>query len=194
MKELAQQIEAILFFKGDAVTVKELAKTLGQNESAVSAAVEEIKTGLAGRGIVLMDNVGELKLATAPSVAPIIETLIKEELHRDLGKAGLETLSIILYRGPVTRGEVDFIRGVNSQFIVRNLLVRGLVERVDNPKDRRTYLYKPTLELLSYLGIANLSELPEYEAVRSEMEAREAALAADKSNDGESAPTTETTE
>jgi segregation and condensation protein B len=194
MKELAQQIEAILFFKGEAVTIKELAKTLGQNESAVSAAVEEIKAGLSGRGIVLMDNAGELKLATAPSVAPIIETLIKEELHRDLGKAGLETLSIILYRGPVTRGEVDFIRGVNSQFIVRNLLVRGLVERVDNPKDRRTYLYKPTLELLSYLGIANLSELPEYEAVRSEMDAREAALAADKSNDGESAPTTETTE
>jgi segregation and condensation protein B len=75
---------------------------------------------------------------------------------KDLGKAGLETLSIILYQGPISRAEIDYIRGVNSNFILRNLLIRGLIERVENPHDQRSFLYKPTLELISYLGLSKI--------------------------------------
>ena len=109
-------------------------------------------------------------LGTAKELSPLIEQLTKEELTKDLGKAGLETLSIILYQGPITRADIDYIRGVNSQFIVRNLLIRGLVERVENPKDARSFLYKTTLDLLSHLGISKIEELPEYAQVREDID------------------------
>ena len=88
---------------------------------------------------------------------------------KDLGKAGLETLSIILYRGPATRRDIDYIRGVNSQFILRNLLIRGLVEKIQNPDDQRTFFYKPTFQLLSYLGIGKLEDLPEYLTMKNDL-------------------------
>jgi segregation and condensation protein B len=87
-----------------------------------------------------------------------------------LGKAGLETLAIILYQGPISRADIDYIRGVNSQFIVRNLLIRGLIERVDNPTDARSFLYKTTLDLLSHLGISKIQDLPEYDQVRRDID------------------------
>ncbi len=83
--------------------------------------------------------------------------------------SALETLSIIIYRGPITKKEIDYIRGVNSGFILRNLLIRGLIEK-DESKEGRGVQYKPTLDLLSLLGISNLSELPEYDAVKKEIE------------------------
>ena len=92
----------------------------------------------------------------------MIEELCKEELSRDLGKAGLETLSIVLYRGPITRSGIDYIRGVNSTFILRNLLIRGLVEKIPNPNDQRSFLYRATFDLLSHLGIPRVEDLPEY--------------------------------
>ena len=84
---------------------------------------------------------------------------------RDLGRAGLETISIILYKNPVTKNEIDFIRGVNSQFIIRNLLIRGLIERIPNPNGRGN-LYQPTFELLRYMGVEKIENLPDYEKVR----------------------------
>ncbi len=128
-----------------------------------------LETKLHDRGIRLLIHEDEITLGTASKVDPIIEKLTKEELSRDLGKAGLETLSIIAYRGPVSRRDIDYIRGVNSAFIVRNLLIRGLIEKVPSEKDERKFLYKPTLELLSYLGIQKMTDLPEYERVQSEI-------------------------
>ena len=87
-----------------------------------------------------------------------------------MGRAGLETLSIILYKGPINRREIDYIRGVNSNFILRNLLIRGLVERVQNTDDARSFLYKPTFEVLSFMGISKIEDLPEYVEVRREVE------------------------
>ena len=112
----------------------------------------------------------DVMLGTAKELSPLIEQLTKEELTRDLGKAGLETLSIVLYQGPISRADIDYIRGVNSQFILRALLIRGLVERVDNPTDARSYLYKPTLDLLSHLGVSKIADLPEYEQVKKDIE------------------------
>ncbi|HEY4498607.1 MAG TPA: SMC-Scp complex subunit ScpB, partial [Candidatus Paceibacterota bacterium] len=113
----------------------------------------------------------EVMLGTAPELSELIQTLTKEELSKDLGKAGLETLSIILYFGPITRSEIDYIRGVNSTFVLRTLLIRGLIERVQNKADQRSFLYKPTFELLSHLGIKDIQHLPEYKVARNELEA-----------------------
>ena len=170
MNNLSRKIEAILFFKNEPVKIKWLEKVLGGSPQELSEAILELKTDLSGRGIVLTELDDSVALRTAPEHSDILLELRKEELSRDIGKAGLETLSIILYRSPITRAKIDYIRGVNSTFIIRNLLIRGLVEKTSNPKDARSFLYKPTFQLLSFLGISNISELPEYEDVRDEID------------------------
>jgi segregation and condensation protein B len=167
---LDAQIEAVLFWKGEPVAILKLAKIFNTTEEEIGKAILLLEKNLSERGLQLIKNDNHVSLGTRATLSPIIESLIKEDLSRDLGKAGLETLSIILYRGPVARKDIDYIRGVNSQFIIRNLMIRGLVERVSDEKDQRSFLYKPTFELLSYLGISSLEELPEYFAVKKEMD------------------------
>jgi segregation and condensation protein B len=167
---LAGEIEAILFFKNEPVKRVWLETTLKKSSEEVSDAIAELKSTLSSRGIVLVEFDDRVALRSSSQYSEAITQLRKEELSRDLGKAGLETLSIILYRSPITRAEVDYIRGVNSTFIIRNLMVRGLIEKTSNPKDARSFLYQPTFSLLSFLGISNISELPEYNDVRKEID------------------------
>lgn len=171
MQTLERKIEALLFWKAEPVKMERLAEWLKTPLDEITTALIQLETSLAGRGIVLVRKEDEVMLGTAPELSETIERLTKEELNRDLGKAGLETLSIILYYGPITRAEIDYIRGVNSTFVLRTLLIRGLIERVQNKNDLRTFLYKPTFELLSHLGISDVSKLPEYDNVRTELEA-----------------------
>ena len=147
----------------------ELIKTLGTDEQSFSDAVEHLKMSLSGRGLTLLQHDGKIALGTAKEAHGLIEKITKEELTRDLGKAGLETLSIVLYKGPVSRREIDYIRGVNSSFILRNLLMRGLIDRADD-KGGRGYSYKPSLDLLMHLGISHIEDLPDYQKVREELE------------------------
>jgi segregation and condensation protein B len=170
---LDAQIESLLFWKGEALSLKKLADILKKSEDEIEVGIAELTVKLKNRGIQVIRKEDEVMLGSHADMGHIIEALVKEELVKDLGKAGLETLSIILYRGPVTRRDIDYIRGVNSQFILRNLLIRGLVERVANPHDQRTFLYKPTFELLTHLGLSSLDELPEFEQVRAEIIAHE---------------------
>jgi segregation and condensation protein B len=167
--DLAAKIEAILFWKAEPVATKKLAQLLGVNAIALKDGLAALENSLKGRGVTLVQTDEEVMLGTAKELSPLIEQLTKDELTRDLGKAGLETLSIVLYQGPISRADIDYIRGVNSQFILRSLLIRGLVERVDNPADARSYLYKPTLDLLSHLGVSKIADLPEYEQVRNDI-------------------------
>jgi len=125
--------------------------------------------------MVVVDDGRMVELRTAPEAAALIESIQKEESSRDIGKAGLEALAAILYRGPLTRAEIDFIRGVNSSQTLRTLLMRGLIRRVDNPKDERSFLYEPTTELYSYLGIATKNALPKYEETRAKLTSLEEA-------------------
>ena len=167
---LDAQIEGILFWKGEPVRVKKLAQILNAPENDILSSLEILKQKLETRGMILVFKEDEVMLGTAPQMSAIVETLTKEELMKDLGKAGLETISIILYKGPISRAEIDYIRGVQSNFILRNLLVRGLVEKVVKPNDQRSFLYKPSFELLSYLGVSKIEDIPEYEKVKREFE------------------------
>jgi len=182
LTNLSTKLEAILFWKAEPVTFKKLAQLLSMektdtaeavkiSESDIKSVLLELETTLKGRGLSLVQTDTEVMLGTAKEFSPLIEQLTKEELSRDLGKAGLETLAIVLYQGPISRADIDYIRGVNSQFILRNLLIRGLVERIGNPKDARSFLYKTTLDLLAHLGVSKVEELPEYNKVRSDIEA-----------------------
>ncbi len=168
---LSAKLEAILFWKAEPVSFKKLATLLNVDIPTIKACVQELENSLKGRGLTLVQTDEEVMIGTAKELSPLIEQLTKEDLTRDLGKAGLETLSIVLYQGPISRANIDYIRGVNSQFILRNLLIRGLVERIDNPKDARSFLYKTTLALLSHLGVSKTNDLPEYNQVRQDIEA-----------------------
>ncbi|PIP73895.1 MAG: SMC-Scp complex subunit ScpB [Candidatus Lloydbacteria bacterium CG22_combo_CG10-13_8_21_14_all_47_15] len=167
---LSAKIEAILFYKAEPMLVSELSRVLGEKEEAVRDALAELSKALIGRGLTLILNGDEMMLGTAPEVAGILEELAKKELSKDIGRAGLETLTIIAYHAPISRAEIDYLRGVNGTFILRNLLIRGLVERIQNPDNPRSYLYRPTTELLSFLGLKSIKDLPEYQKVREEIE------------------------
>ncbi len=167
---LEQNIEAILFWKGEPVAIKKLAQILSKTEEEISASLKMLEMNLSGRGISLVFKEDEVALTTSKGTSELIEKLTKDELVKDLGKAGLETLSIIIYQGPVSRAEIDYIRGVQSNFILRNLMIRGLVEKVANPKDQRSFLYKPTFELLSYMGVTKIEDMPEFAKAKEEIE------------------------
>ena len=168
---LSSQIEALLFWKNESVTVAWLAKALEASKEDVAKALAELEAALSegARGIVLQRNGEEAALKTAPAVSAIIEKFSKEELAKELTPSALETLSIIAYRGPLAKKEIDYIRGVNSGFILRSLLIRGLIQKEES-REGRGITYAPTLELLSLLGISSLSELEEYETVKKEIE------------------------
>ncbi|GMU74213.1 MAG: hypothetical protein AMXMBFR44_4110 [Candidatus Campbellbacteria bacterium] len=171
MTPLASQLESVLFFKGEPVSRRELSHMLAVSEHDIETAAEELREHLERekRGIRVMKNGNDYQLATAPEMSGKIEALIKEDLQKELGKAGLETLSIVLYYGPITRARIDYIRGVNSSFSVRALSIRGLIDRAENPHDQRSFVYTPSLQLLSYLGVADVSQLPEYTQLREEI-------------------------
>jgi len=168
--DLSQKIEAILFWKAEPITFRNLATILEVDIDELKNGIARLELQLQGRGLCLVQSDDSITLGTTKDVSALIEKLAKDELMHDLGKAGLETLSIVLYQGPISRAGIDYIRGVNSQFILRSLLIRGLIERIDNPNDMRSFLYKPTLQLLSHLGITKITDLPEYDQVKSEIQ------------------------
>ncbi len=167
---LDASIEAILYFKGEATSLSKIAEILETDVASVKVELSVLETKLGGRGLSLVFEGDKVLLGTAGNQSALIEKIVKEEIARDLGKAGLETLAIILYKKKVSRREVDYIRGVNSSFIIRNLLIRGLIERVENDSVDRSYSYKPTAELFAFMGISRAEDLPEYQTVVAEIE------------------------
>jgi len=186
--DLDKQLEAMLFWRGEPMTLPELCRALKLPSADVRKGLQTFKEKLRGRGLALIQTEDEYALATAPDAHELIERLRKEELARDLGKAALETLSIVLYKEKVSRRDIEYIRGVNSTAILRNLLMRGLIERRQSEEDERVFLYRPTVDLLSLLGIASTEELPEFQNIRTELAAAKAAAAASEvllESDGE---------
>lgn len=126
---LSVRVEAILFYLAEPVEIKFLVKTLEVPREDIVDAINEIEASLSNRGIKIVRHNDEVSLVTSPELGGLIEKIIKEERERDLGRAGIETLAIVAYKGPVSKKEIEYIRGVNSQYALRNLLLRGLVEK-----------------------------------------------------------------
>ncbi len=179
---LTQKIESYLFYTGDAFAIKNLAKVFDVSEGEIHDALKELEQVLSGRGIVLMRNDQDVMLATHPEMADVIMAIKKQELSDPLSKSALETLTIILYKDGATKPEIDFVRGVNSGFMLRNLLVRGLIEKVPNDEDKRVTKYRATMDTLRFLGITSLAELPNFDQFKAEIERREQVEPAVESN------------
>lgn len=161
-------IESILFVYGDPVSIKKLGKAAGVSEGEVRQALESLKADYQERGLFLVEKDGEWQMGSNPQNAKFIEDLVKSEFSEELSKAALETLAVIGYKGPLTRIEIEYVRGVNSSFTLRNLMMRGLIERVENPKDARSYLYRVSFKFLGYLGLASVEDLPNFAEFKKE--------------------------
>ena len=160
-------IESILFASGEPMTAGTLARYAGVSPDEAASALINLQKALLGRGILLIENNGAFQLGTHPDNAQFLEQLARSEFGQELSRAALETLAIIAYKGPLSRADIEHIRGVNSSFILRNVLLRGLVERVENPRDLRSYSYRITHDFLALLGIAAITDLPDYTAFRA---------------------------
>lgn len=166
---LESKIEALLFYKNEPMEIKKISSLLNEEEEKVRGALQNLSNSLSGRGVCLIKTNTEASLATAPETKDFIEQIARDEMSKDIGKAGLETLAIILYNGSMSRREVDYIRGVNSTFVLRNLCIRGLIERESDLKDQRIVKYRGSLPLLAHLGIKNLEELPDFNALKNKI-------------------------
>lgn len=166
-EKITSAIEAMLFLHGEPMAVSKLALTLGVSESDIDSGIEILQ----GRyddilsGLMIIRHGGDIAIATKPEHAPLAEKLFANDREETLGKAALEVLSIVAYRGPVSRAKIEAIRGVNCSFSLRNLLIRGFIDRKTNPVDAREYEYTPSFELLEMLGIGAVEALPEYETL-----------------------------
>lgn len=156
-------IESILLVQGEPISIERLAKLLKTKREIVAGAIQELQEFYQGRGVVTIEKNGEVQFGTNPENREWVEKFVKSEFTDELTRASLETLAIIAYKGPLTRAEVDYIRGVNSSFILRNLLMRGIVTRKENPKDARSYLYEVSFDFLKYFGLKSSEELPHFE-------------------------------
>ena len=169
---LRSEIESLLFVSSRPLSIKRLVDVTGHKKDEVVEAVEELTKDYAARedsGVAILKNGEEIQLATSPDNAEKVKAFLKDESFGELTRPALETLTIVGYRGPLTKAELEQIRGVNCSLILRNLLIRGLVETKDEARaDGPTTLYSVTFDFIRYLGIREVAELPEYENLRSE--------------------------
>ncbi|MBX4191708.1 MAG: SMC-Scp complex subunit ScpB [Candidatus Doudnabacteria bacterium] len=162
-KTLKSQILSILFVASKPVAVKELQDVLEVSEEEIKHAITELVTENHTSGIILLAQNDKLQLASSPDNGLIVKKFLSLELREKLTESALETLAIILYRQPVSKAEIENIRGVNSQYILRHLLIRGLIEKIPSPSDKRTQHYRTTLEFMQHMGIKDVKDLPDFE-------------------------------
>lgn len=170
---LETEIEGVLFYKTEPTLKQELLSFFSVDQNTLETALQSLSSRLQNGATRLTTTDTTVQLVTAPELSPLIERLKKEELSSNIGKAGAETLAIILYRGPITRVEIDRVRGVNSTFIIRNLLIRGLIERRENKNDARSFAYAATTDLLNHLGVTRREELPDFENIMNAIDSFE---------------------
>lgn len=168
--DIIAKLETLLFASGIPQDINRIAKVLDTPTDDVLSAIDALETRYRSpeSGLTIMRLENSVQLATKGEYAQVIERLRKGELEQPLSRATLETLSVIAYRAPVTRADIDAIRGVNSNFTLRHLLIRGLIEREGNPRDGRGYLYRPTFDFLKIIGVDKVTDLPEYDALSSD--------------------------
>jgi segregation and condensation protein B len=158
---LSVKLEALLFVAAEPVTTAQLAAALDVAPSVVERGLHELDASLASRGLRLQRHAGRFQLTTAPELAELIERFLGLEATTHLSRAALETLAIVAYQQPVTRPQIDAIRGVNSDSMMKSLLHKGLIlesGRADGPG--RPILYSTSPEFLQHFGLNSILEMP----------------------------------
>jgi segregation and condensation protein B len=162
---LKQEIESLLFISHKPLTIKKLSELSGRSSVEVETVLETLKNEYnqaEEKGIRIIFNNDLVQMATAPASVETVEKFLKEELTGEMTRPQLEALTVIAYRGPITKMELEQIRGVNCSLILRNLIMRGLVESY---LDKKTKIirYQATNDFIKFLGITETKQLPDYE-------------------------------
>lgn len=169
MNDLTSKIESLLFVSNKPLSAKQLAKLTGSTEEAVSTALTELQAQRAESGVVLLSAGDGYQLATNSRHSDLVQQFLNADLRESLTEATIEVLAIIAYRQPISKAEIEAIRGVNSQYSLRALLMRGLIQKVPNPNDARGSLYQVTTEFMQHLGLTSIGDLPDFNTLTAEI-------------------------
>lgn len=161
---LDSKLLSLLFIAGQPMSIKKMAHLCDVEEAEAEKALENLRTEFQKNnfGLWLLKNGKEYQLSSNPENANLVQKFLKEEVSGELTPPQLETLTIIAYREPILKAELEQIRGVNCSLILRNLLIRGLIN-TEEEKKTGTMRYRLSFDFLRYLGVSSVSELPDYE-------------------------------
>ncbi len=164
-------LESLVFTSGKPIKIKKLAQITKMTDKEVKDELNDLNNGYKEemRGIILIAKDDAVQMVSNPNYASFVKSLVTEDLQEDLSKIAQETLAIIAYRGPITRAEIELIRGVNCIYILRNLMIRGLIDKAKSEKDSRKSIYQVSFKFLRHLGISSCRELPDYETLSKEI-------------------------
>ena len=166
MSNIKSKIESLLFVSGEEISLKAIKKALGEaGDDEIWEAVNALAEDYKDRGVRVIQKDDKMQMVSAPENAPVIETLVKSHLAGELSQVSLEALACVAYHEPISKIEIDELRGVNSVFSLRSLSMRGLIEESASSEnsDSKTKYYKTTLDFLKKLGIEKVSDLPRYD-------------------------------
>ena len=160
-------VEALLFVSSSPVSISRIATTLNTSEARIRKTLSNLQQVYkTNRGLVIQENGNKVQLVSNPFLSEEIEKFLGIEVTTKLSQASLEALAIVAYKQPITRPEIDEIRGVNSDGVVRNLLSKGLIEEVGRLEGvGRPILYGTTSDFLSFFGLSTLKDLPAFEVI-----------------------------
>jgi len=162
--EIKPLIESLLFVADEPVDIGRLAAVIGVKREAVEEALRELSEEYKRRGLRLQRRGGRVQMVTAPEAAPYIQRFLDLDTSGRLSTPALETLAIVAYQQPITRAQIEAIRGVNCDSVLRTLVRKGLIEEVGRlPQAGRPILYGTTFQFLQYFGLHSLEELPPLE-------------------------------
>jgi len=167
--KLKSKIESLLFVAVSPLSTSKITKLVSSDKDKVQQALRDLKEDLKEnqRGVRLMKIQNSWQLSTDPDNSSIVRGYLKDEQTGELTQPALETLTIIAYRGPIAKSELDIIRGVNCSLILRNLMIKGLVESYTDKNKMETF-YKISFDFLKFLGISETSQLPDYEKLNKD--------------------------
>lgn len=160
--QLKSQIESILFVSNKPLSSKQLAKFTESDQTQVKQLLSELIAERKNSGVVILEASDNYQMATNGENVELVKTFLNSDLREKLTDATVEVLAIIAYRQPISKSELEAIRGVNSQYSIRHLLMRGLIEKSSNPTDGRSNYYQITTEFMQQLGITRIEDLPAF--------------------------------
>ncbi len=166
---LKATIESLLFISIRPLTVQKLTELTGRDAKEISATLDDLVSSYNTdeRGVHIQKNGTKYQMVTAGQASAAVQQFLKEETTGDLTQPQLETLTVIAYRGPITKTELELIRGVNCSLILRNLLMRGLIEEKED-RQKMIQVYSVSFEFMRFLGITDSTQLPDYQRLNAD--------------------------
>ena len=159
-----RSIESLPFISPKPLSVSELSGLLEVDATSLKKELDLLMNDMLSqdRGVLIVENNSKYQMSSSPNSADIVQKFMQNEVSGELTPASLETLTIIAYRGPIKKKEIERIRGINCSLILRNLLIRGLIEEkaADEPEDN---IYNVSIDFVKFLGVSSLNDLPDFE-------------------------------